>query len=70
MVKGKELVQNVFTQDIRIYFRRRMSANHWWCMDCRTAVELDKHGRCGSCESEAVDQVAGNDNLNTVSLCT
>ncbi len=47
-----------------------MSANHWWCMDCRTAVELDKHGRCGSCESEAVDQVAGNDNLNTVSLCT
>ena len=29
--------------------------NHWWCMDCRSAVDLDTHGRCGSCESEAVD---------------
>jgi hypothetical protein len=29
--------------------------NRWWCMDCRSAVDLDKHGRCGSCESEAVD---------------
>jgi hypothetical protein len=29
--------------------------NRWWCMDCRSAVELDKHGRCGCCESEAVD---------------
>jgi ABC-type ATPase with predicted acetyltransferase domain len=27
----------------------------WLCMDCRNAVELDKHGRCGNCESEAVD---------------
>ena len=31
--------------------------NRWWCMDCRLPVELDKHGRCGSCESEAVDAV-------------
>jgi Zn finger protein HypA/HybF involved in hydrogenase expression len=29
--------------------------NRWWCMDCRSAVDLDAHGRCGSCESEAVD---------------
>jgi len=29
--------------------------NRWWCMDCRAIVELDKHGRCGCCESEAVD---------------
>jgi hypothetical protein len=32
-----------------------MPMNRWWCMDCRLAVELDSHGRCGSCESEAVD---------------
>jgi len=29
--------------------------NRWWCMDCRSTVNLDRHGRCGSCESEAVD---------------
>jgi hypothetical protein len=29
--------------------------NRWWCMDCRAAVELNRHGRCGCCESEAVD---------------
>ena len=32
-----------------------MPMNRWWCMDCRLEVELDSHGRCGSCESEAVD---------------
>ena len=26
----------------------------WICMDCRKSVELDKHGRCGHCTSEAV----------------
>ena len=26
----------------------------WWCMDCKVHVELSKHGRCESCESEAV----------------
>lgn len=31
--------------------------NRWWCMDCRSAIELDKHGRCESCESEAVDSL-------------
>jgi hypothetical protein len=32
--------------------------NRWWCMDCRSPVELDKHGRCGSCESEAIDSLS------------
>jgi hypothetical protein len=29
----------------------------WFCMDCRTKVGLDKHGRCEHCDSEAVDLV-------------
>jgi hypothetical protein len=33
--------------------------NYWWCMDCRSAVELDRHGRCASCQSEAVDPFRG-----------
>ena len=37
--------------------------NRWWCMDCRSAVELDKHGRCGCCESEAVDLMESKDGL-------
>jgi hypothetical protein len=32
-------------------------------MDCRNAVALDKHGRCGSCESEAVDLIDENNSL-------
>jgi hypothetical protein len=31
--------------------------NRWYCMDCKSEVELDKHGRCGCCESEAVDSM-------------
>ncbi len=27
----------------------------WWCTDCRVPVELNKHARCGHCDSEAVD---------------
>jgi len=34
--------------------------NRWWCMDCRSEVKLDKHGRCGYCESEAVDPIGQN----------
>jgi len=38
------------------YFIGRLEMIHsWWCMDCRTGVELDVHGRCATCESEAVD---------------
>jgi len=29
--------------------------NPWWCADCRTPVELDRHGRCHTCGSDAVD---------------
>jgi hypothetical protein len=29
----------------------------WWCVDCRTPVDLDRHGRCGSCGSDAVDSM-------------
>jgi hypothetical protein len=31
--------------------------NRWYCMDCKSEVELDKHGRCECCESEAVDSM-------------
>ncbi len=30
----------------------------WWCVDCRSAVELSQDGRCGSCASDAVDSTA------------
>lgn len=36
----------------------------WWCMDCRNAVTLDKHGRCGNCESEAIDLIDEKNSLN------
>jgi hypothetical protein len=26
----------------------------WFCMDCRKKVVMDKHGRCGHCDSEAI----------------
>jgi len=43
-------------KNIRFYFGGlEEMMNRWWCMDCRSAVELDTHGRCASCESEAVD---------------
>jgi hypothetical protein len=35
----------------------------WWCMDCRNAVTLNKHGRCGNCESEAIDLIDEKNNL-------
>jgi Zn finger protein HypA/HybF involved in hydrogenase expression len=28
--------------------------NNFWCMDCRTVVILDTHGRCDKCKSDAV----------------
>ena len=27
----------------------------WWCLDCRTTVELNSHARCQICDSDAVD---------------
>ena len=29
----------------------------WWCINCHTKVELDIHGRCSHCASEAVDSM-------------
>ena len=26
----------------------------WFCLDCFTVGQLDSHGRCSSCQSEAV----------------
>jgi hypothetical protein len=28
---------------------------HWWCAECQAEVGLGKHGRCATCDSEAVD---------------
>jgi hypothetical protein len=30
---------------------------HWWCMECQEKVELNKHGRCEICGSEAIDSM-------------
>lgn len=27
----------------------------WFCLDCRQCVDLDTHGRCSHCGSDAVD---------------
>lgn len=27
----------------------------WWCFDCERMVNLDRHGRCEFCQSDAVD---------------
>jgi hypothetical protein len=32
-----------------------MMNEQWWCLDCRGAVELNVSGRCGVCDSDAVD---------------
>lgn len=29
----------------------------WWCANCRAPMELDIHGRCGTCGSDAVDGI-------------
>jgi Zn finger protein HypA/HybF involved in hydrogenase expression len=36
----------------------------WWCAECQEQVELSKHGRCEICESEAVDLLYEEDELN------
>jgi hypothetical protein len=35
----------------------------WFCMDCRYEGELDMHGRCGHCDSEAVALIESNNDL-------
>src|SRR5712692_8926519 len=29
----------------------------WWCTNCGVSVDLDTHGRCSACGSDAVDSV-------------
>jgi hypothetical protein len=29
----------------------------WWCVSCLTEVDLDTHGRCSGCGSDAVDMI-------------
>jgi hypothetical protein len=41
-----------------------MHMKHWWCMECQAKVVLDKHGRCEICESEAVDLLFSEGELN------
>jgi hypothetical protein len=36
----------------------------WFCMDCRNKVEIDRHGRCGTCDSEAVVLATAENDLN------
>jgi len=31
---------------------------NWWCADCRVPTDLDQHGRCGTCGSDAVDMMS------------
>jgi hypothetical protein len=51
------------------FFRRIGLMKSWFCLDCQTAVDLDTHGRCGSCESEAVAVVdMKRDLTSTVSM--
>jgi hypothetical protein len=38
---------------------------HWWCMECQVEVELNKHGRCGICESEGVDLLSAEGELSS-----
>jgi hypothetical protein len=29
----------------------------WWCVSCLAEIDLDNHGRCGACGSDAVDRI-------------
>jgi hypothetical protein len=29
----------------------------WWCASCFTQIDLDRHGRCSVCGSDAVDRI-------------
>jgi len=37
---------------------------YWWCMECQAKVGLNKHGRCESCNSEGVDLLFTEAELN------
>jgi len=31
-----------------------LSDHLWWCLDCTAIINLDRHGRCEICDSDAV----------------
>ncbi len=31
--------------------------SRWCCIDCVSEIDLDTHGRCGTCGSDAVDRI-------------
>ncbi len=37
----------------------------WWCLDCRTSVELNGHAQCEICGSDAVDTMERNNMYHT-----
>ena len=37
---------------------------YWWCMECDTKVGLNKQGRCETCDSEGVDLLFTERELN------
>lgn len=39
----------------------------YWCCDCNHPVELDRHGRCDSCGSDAVDILSRIPKVTTIS---
>jgi hypothetical protein len=46
--------------------------NQWLCVNCQTQIDLDTHGRCSACGSDAVgwrgSGVSGLDEEGTLSL--
>jgi hypothetical protein len=38
----------------------------WWCVSCLAESELDTHGRCSACGSDAVDRIVGGAFLTAV----
>jgi rRNA maturation endonuclease Nob1 len=37
--------------------REQAMRKHWWCANCLIQIELDVHGRCKICGSNAVDRM-------------
>ena len=37
----------------------------WWCMECQAKVGLNKQGRCEICDSEGVDLLFPEGELNS-----
>jgi hypothetical protein len=35
-----------------------LMANQWFCVSCVSQIELDIHGRCSTCGSDAVERMA------------